>query len=152
MGDEDEDLTPGEGWVIIEGGHYLLIPYGAERDEIGVLWSEALPPVRRRLPVPSMSQVVRWGKGCISGGRTAEIAVGQWESCTSWAVGSSSVPGVVASTCLADAIATKMLASSRSIGGSTEVHLVTHYRSGKISDVNNIDPSMGQLLRPCCRG
>ena len=32
--------TPDEGWVVIEGGHYLLIPYGAERDENGGLWSE----------------------------------------------------------------------------------------------------------------
>ena len=40
MSDEDEDLTPGEGWVVIEGGNYLLIPYGAERDAHGVSWFE----------------------------------------------------------------------------------------------------------------
>ncbi len=40
MGDEGEAPVAVNGWVIIEGGHYMLIPYGAERDEDGKLWFE----------------------------------------------------------------------------------------------------------------
>lgn len=41
MGDDRDGLTAGDGWVVIEGGHYLLIPYGAERQENGLLWCES---------------------------------------------------------------------------------------------------------------
>jgi len=30
-----------DGWVVIESGHYLLIPYGQERDADGRLWFES---------------------------------------------------------------------------------------------------------------
>jgi hypothetical protein len=30
-----------DGWVVIEGGHYLLIPYGQERDADGRRWFES---------------------------------------------------------------------------------------------------------------
>jgi hypothetical protein len=34
-------VAAGDGWVRIEGGHYMLIPYGAERDDAGRLWCES---------------------------------------------------------------------------------------------------------------
>jgi hypothetical protein len=40
MGKQEETPVPGDGWVMIEGGHYMLVPCGAERDENGNLWFE----------------------------------------------------------------------------------------------------------------
>jgi hypothetical protein len=36
-----EWLMTDSGWVTIEGGHYLLIPYGEERDPDGKRWFES---------------------------------------------------------------------------------------------------------------
>jgi hypothetical protein len=75
-------LILGEGWVVIEGGHYLLIPYGGECDEQGVSWFEKTchlcdaPAGAFHQPDCSI------GTGCINGQRPAEIAEDQETNCT----------------------------------------------------------------------
>ena len=41
MDNEKEAPVTDDGWVVIEGGHYMLIPYGAEHEEDGTPWFES---------------------------------------------------------------------------------------------------------------